>query len=298
MWGIRAAALALAAIVASSAAQAQDAAQKRVQVAWFQPRTIFHSGLVGEHTIALTFDDGPNARTRAVLDALRKANVKATFFIVGRMAKAHPEILREIAAQGHLLANHSATHPLLSARYDAHPEQLIAQLKRVNDEIAPLQPKGTRLFFRAPYGAWRSAHAKILNADPVLKHYIGPIYWDIGGETRLNANGYVMSAADWNCWHRHWSAGICAKGYLREIRRHNGGVVLMHCIHAQSGDLVAAILPPLIQEGYRFVRLDQVPAYDQYKTPTGPQEPLVAVADATDQLNADELATPGPDRPR
>jgi hypothetical protein len=67
---------------------------------------------------------------------------------------------------------------------------------------------------------------------------------------------------------------------LREIRRHNGGVVLMHCIHAKSGALVAAVLPALIQEGYRFVRLDQVPTYDQYKTPTAPQEPVVAIADA------------------
>ena len=103
-------------------------------------------------------------------------------------------------------------------------------MKAVNDEIAPLQPRGTQLFFRAPYGVWRSAHAKILNADPVLKHYIGPIYWDVGGETRLNAHGYVMSSADWNCWVRHWSAQVCAKGYLREIRRKNGGVVIMHCI--------------------------------------------------------------------
>lgn len=278
MRGIAAAALFLAACLASSAGWAGEASQKPYQVAWFQSRTIFHSGLVGDHTIALTFDDGPNADTRAVLAALRKHNIKATFFIVGRMAKRHPKILREIAAEGHLLANHSATHPFLGSSYDRHPARLIAQIKAVNSEIAPLQPRGTRLFFRAPYGAWRSAHAKILNADPVLKRYIGPIYWDVGGETRMNSQGYVMSAADWNCWHRHWSAQICAKGYLREIRRHNGGVVLMHCIHAKSGALVSAVLPPLIQEGYRFVRLDQVPAYDRYKTPTKPQAPAVAVA--------------------
>ena len=285
MRGIAAAALFLAACLVSSASLAGGSSQTPYRVAWFQARTIFHSGLVGDHTIALTFDDGPNANTRAVLAALRKDNIKATFFIVGRMAKAHPEILREIAAEGHLLANHSATHPFLGSSYDSHPARLIAQIKAVNNEIAPLQPRGTRLFFRAPYGAWRSAHAKILNADPVLKHYIGPIYWDVGGETRKNADGYVMSAADWNCWHRHWDAQICAKGYLREIRRHNGGVVLMHCIHAKSGALVAAVLPPLLQEGYRFVRLDQVPAYDRYKTPTQPASPVVAMAENVPQAD-------------
>ena len=132
----------------------------------------------------------------------------------------------------------------------------------------------------------------------MLKHYIGPIYWDIGGETRMNSHGYVMSSADWNCWHRHWDAQICAKGYLREIRRHNGGVVLMHCIHSKSGALVAAVLPALIQEGYRFVRLDQVPAYDQYKTPEPPQEPVVAVADARAQRGAGpQSAEPRPEAP-
>ena len=280
MRGTRAAVLTLAAGLVWGTAHAHDASQKPVQLAWFQQHTIFHSGLIGAHTIALTFDDGPNARTRAVLAALRKANVKATFFIVGRMAKAHPDILREIAADGHLLANHSATHAFLGSSYDSHPERLIAQIKQVNDEVAPLQPKDTQLFFRAPYGAWRFAHAEILNADSVLKHYVGPIYWDIGGETQIDAQGYVMSSADWNCWRRHWSAQICAKGYLREIRRRNGGIVLMHCIHRESGDLVDAVVTPLLQEGYRFVRLDQDPAYDRYKTPTEPLPPVVAVADA------------------
>jgi len=276
-------------------AQAQDARQKPTELAWFQPQTIFHSGLVGTHTIALTFDDGPNAHTPAVLAALRKANIKATFFIVGKMAEAHPEILREIATDGHLLANHSATHAFLGSGYDSHPEKLIAQIKRVNDEIAPLQTKDTQLFFRAPYGAWRTAHAEILNADPVLKHYVGPIYWDIGGETRMDAQGYVMSSADWSCWRRHWSAQICAKGYQREIRRRNGGIVLMHCIHRESGELVDAIVAPLLQEGYRFVRLDQDPAYDRYKTPTEPQPPIVAMADAADIPG---LAKPGAAAPR
>jgi len=50
--------------------------------------------------------------------------------------------------------------------------------------------------------------------------------------------------------------------------------VLMHCIHAQSAALVAAVVPPLIEEGYTFVRLDQLPDYRQYETPpedTGPR---------------------------
>jgi peptidoglycan/xylan/chitin deacetylase (PgdA/CDA1 family) len=165
---------------------------------------------------------------------------------------------------------------MLSGSFDAHPERLIAQLQDVNDQIAPLMKPTDKFYFRAPYGSWRSAHAAILNSDPVLRNYVGPIYWDIGGDIQRTSDGYIMSSADWDCWRHKWSAASCAKGYLREIRRKNGGVVLMHCIHSQSADLVAAVIPALVEEGYTFERLDQVPEYKQYDTP--PSSPLVATA--------------------
>ena len=153
---------------ACGAASAGSAAKDKI--ALFQTRTIFHSGLRDEHTVAFTFDDGPNANTPAVLDVLKQYNIKATFFIVGRMARSHPAVLARIAAEGHLLANHSASHPMLSGSFDAHPERLIAQLQDVNDQIAPLMKPTDKFYFRAPYGSWRDAHAAILNADPVLRN--------------------------------------------------------------------------------------------------------------------------------
>jgi peptidoglycan-N-acetylglucosamine deacetylase len=260
---------------AGCVASANSASHREPQrVALLQTRTIFHSGLREAHTIALTFDDGPNTNTAAVLDVLKAYHVKATFFIVGRMAHSHPDTLARIATEGHLLANHSATHPMLGYRFDEHPELLIEQLRDVNEQIAPLMKPGDKFYFRAPFGSWRSAHAGILNADPVLRNYIGPVYWDIGGDITQNEEGYVMSSADWDCWRHRWSAAACAKGYLREIRRKNGGVVLMHCIGAQAGELVADVIPALLEEGYAFVRLDQVPEYRQYETP--PSTPSVA----------------------
>jgi peptidoglycan/xylan/chitin deacetylase (PgdA/CDA1 family) len=237
------------------------------ELALFQPDTIFQSGLTNHHVIALTFDDGPNAHTEEVLDALKKLHIKATFFIVGKMAHRHPATLARIATEGHLLANHSADHELLTDAYDKNPSQLLDELRDVDDQIAPLMKPGDKLYFRAPYGAWQPAHAKILNADARLRDYVGPIFWDVGGETTTTRDGYVMSAADWNCWDRDWSAKTCAKGYMREIRRKDGGVVLMHCIHVRSAQLVAAVVPALLQEGYTFVRLDELPAYRRYETP-------------------------------
>ena len=149
MWGRRLAAaiitLALAAMPAGAASKSSNA-----QLAWLQPDNIYHSGLRGTHTIALTFDDGPNKYTSAVLDALQPLDVKATFFIVGRMAHAHPDILARIADEGHLLANHSATHPLLDQSYADNPDRLLDQLHDVDDQITPLMPADGKFYFRAP----------------------------------------------------------------------------------------------------------------------------------------------------
>lgn len=257
--------LVLAAQVAADSQENQKSGD--TQLALFQERNIFRSGLKDAHTIALTFDDGPNVRTGEVLDALKELNVKATFFIVGQQAHRHPDILARIAREGHLLANHSATHAFLGSRYDADPAALVEQIRDVHDQIAPLMPADAKFYFRAPYGKWTSSHARILNRDNTLSRYVGPIYWDMGGDISMSRDGYVMSAADWDCWRLGWSAHTCAKGYMRDIRRKDGGVVLMHAIHVRSASLVREVVPALIEEGYRFVRLDQMPEYRQYETP-------------------------------
>jgi peptidoglycan/xylan/chitin deacetylase (PgdA/CDA1 family) len=273
--GFIAPAFATFATTAPSANTAQvSAAPAEEQLAYFQRMTIFHDGLRKTHNIALTFDDGPNENTRALLDVLDRYHIKATFFIVGNMAKAHPKVLAEIAARGHLLGNHSATHPILGDKYVRDPQLLIDQIRDTDDLIRPYMKPDDPLFFRAPYGIWRTAHAQVLNADPVLKYYVGPIYWDIGGDTKLDSDGTIQSASDWDCWHRGWSPETCAKGYLREIARKQGGVVLMHAVSSKAAELVEEVVPKLIANGYTFLRLDEIREYDQYKTPPENDENL------------------------
>jgi len=70
---------------------------------------------LGDHEIVLTFDDGPAGKTTdAVLAALQAECVHATFFVVGRMAAAHPDQLRRMAAAGHTIGHHSMTHPIMT----------------------------------------------------------------------------------------------------------------------------------------------------------------------------------------
>jgi peptidoglycan/xylan/chitin deacetylase (PgdA/CDA1 family) len=246
--------------------------------AYFQQSNIRSSGLVGTKTLALTFDDGPSPFTHELLDVLAQNKVHATFFIVGARTRNHEEALRRMAADGHVLANHSFNHAQLGRRYASNPNLLIKQIAETNAAIAPFVKQGQGLYFRAPYGVWRSVHAEVLNQDPTLRNYVGPIYWDIGGQISFDDNGDVRGAADWDCWAHEWSASQCAQGYLREIRRKRGGIVLMHDIRERSIWMVKQLIPQLLADGYTFVTLDEVRGLDQYRTPEGDMQ--VPVADA------------------
>src|SRR5882724_9358933 len=104
--------------------------------AYFQQTNIYSSGLVGTHTLALTFDDGPSAFTGRMLDELDKYNVKATFFVLGSRASVHPDMIERMSREGHVIGNHSLSHPKMGRRFALHPEYLIEQIGGTHDTIA------------------------------------------------------------------------------------------------------------------------------------------------------------------
>jgi len=244
--------------------------------AYFQPTNIYHSGLVGTRKLALTFDDGPSQFTNQLLDTLARNNARATFFVVGARVRQHPAAMERMMREGHVIANHSFTHARLGKRYVTNPELLITQIGNTNAAISPYLRPNQGLYFRAPYGVWRRVHAEFLNKDPVLQKYVGPIYWDIGGDISYDDNGNLRTAADWDCWSHDLSADECGQGYLREIKRKKGGVVLMHDIRERSLWMLGTLLPKLVAEGFQFVTLDEVPEFDQYKAPIAPDNVPIA----------------------
>ncbi len=78
----------------------------------------------GSRQIALTYDDGPNdPHTLRLLEVLAKHNVQATFFLIGRYVQQRPQIAREIVKAGHVVGNHTFTHPLLIFKSEAEIRQ-------------------------------------------------------------------------------------------------------------------------------------------------------------------------------
>ena len=104
--------------------------------------------------IALTFDDGPNpVATPRLLDVLARHGVRATFFLIGNFARREPGLTRRIAAEGHLVGNHTMSHPWLPRLSLARIRQEIADCNGVLEDVlgAPVR------FFRPPHGARRPA---------------------------------------------------------------------------------------------------------------------------------------------
>ena len=110
--------------------------------------TVRHTGAVKK--IALTFDDGPNpAVTPLLLDLFDRHSVRATFFLIGKFARACPDLVREISARGHLIGNHTDTHANLIFQSRAGIRE---ELTRCQDAIAAATGEPPPRWMRPPYG--------------------------------------------------------------------------------------------------------------------------------------------------
>ncbi|GID91072.1 polysaccharide deacetylase family protein [Amorphoplanes digitatis] len=177
-------------------------------------------------TVYLTFDDGPSGTwTPRYLDVLKKYDAKATFFTTGQNAKAHPGLTARIDREGHLLANHTWSHPNLTKLGKA---KVKSQLTRTQSALG----RHRSGCMRPPYGATNSS-VRRWTKEVGLR----TVLWDL--DTR-----------DWE--NSQTSNGI----YNRVIRNvHNGSIVLMHDGGDSQRDSLAAlkrILPKLKAKGYTF----------------------------------------------
>jgi peptidoglycan/xylan/chitin deacetylase (PgdA/CDA1 family) len=195
--------------------------------------------------LALTFDDGPNpAWTPRLLDILAEHNVHATFFMVGKFAKAESALARRVADAGHLVGNHTWSHPDLSRTRAAN---ILDELTRTSDTLADITGKPVR-YFRPPFGARRPYVLKLARQLGLI-----PVTWN-------------AMTRDW----REPSADRIAENLIRKIdsnQRHGyaSNIVLHDGSHrgqnADRGPSVSAASQLLARYAstHKFVTLDLWP---------------------------------------
>jgi len=213
----------------------------------------------GHNDIIFTFDDGPTVGvTDKILDILKEHNIKATFFVIGYNVKAHPALMKRILDEGHIVGNHSLDHhPLKNLDPVNWKDTVKKEVLDMHQLILPYLANNKHNYFRAPDGAWSSIFADFLNETEIGKQYVGPLFWDIGGQMYMEEGKY-LGAADWACWGKKLSVDDCMQGYINEATRKKGGVVLMHDLKLQTADMLAKIIPELEDRGFTFSTLNDV----------------------------------------
>jgi peptidoglycan-N-acetylglucosamine deacetylase len=191
--------------------------------------------------IALTFDDGPSpASTEAVLDALATECVRASFFLIGRNARAYPALVRREIAEGHTVGHHSWSHPEKTLRGLSETSAIQEITRGISaDQTAAYGQDGSDIrvpFFRFPGFADTPATRAWLDAHNVA--IFGADLW----------------ASDWNPMKPEVELKLLM-GRLKQARR---GIILLHDVKQQTAQMLPMFLQALKQEGYHVVEL--VPA--------------------------------------
>lgn len=218
--------------------------------------------------IHLTFDDGPHpSRTPRLLQVLKQANVKATFFVTGAKCLQHPQVLKQIVMDGHSLGNHTQNHPNLRGK---QPDQIKAELDAtqaaVDQALLPASAiaRGKHFpmrTFRPPGGSLdnnvRAVVSSLLTpAAQVLKRH-GKLPDGVGG-TKV-----VLWNVDSNDWRKQGVDAVMGHVFPAVYASPTRAkVILFHDIHAQTVDqYFPPVLRRLLDEGFTIERLDRVKGY-------------------------------------
>ena len=194
--------------------------------------------------IALTFDDGPDPQwTPQVLDVLDTHKVPATFFVVGRQAERFPGLLSRMYKSGHLVGNHTYSHPDLSR---TSSEKLVDELNTAQRAIEAATGRSTELF-RPPYST---------DAEPSARSQLRPL-------VAVDQLGYVVSAADVDAkdYVPGRRASAIKDSVMAQVADGKPHVVVFHDAGGNRRNTSLALdelIPALQAEGYQIVGLDQL----------------------------------------
>lgn len=191
-----------------------------------------------QKTIYLTFDAGyENGNTGAILDALKKHNAKGTFFLVGNFMETAPELVKRMCDEGHIVGNHTYTHPDMSAVLNE--DKFMEELQKVELEYKNITGQEMLKLYRPPQGKYC-----VQNLEMAQKAGYKTVFWSLA---------YV----DWYNDKQPTKEEAFAK-LLPRI--HPGAVVLLHSTSKTNGEILDELLTKYEEMGYTFGDLTELVA--------------------------------------
>lgn len=202
---------------------------------------LFNSVHTSRKVVALTFDDGPHGKlTPQLLDLLKQENIHATFFVLGSLVAANPQIVQRMAAEGHEVANHTWNHPRLPA---LSPEKFDEQIRKTTEIIEQNTGKKVTLM-RPTYGLYN---------DRVKNALINDYGLDI-----------ILWSVDPNDWKKP-GADVVARRLVTGA--HPGAILLSHDIHPGTIAAMPQTIAQLKAKGYEFATVSELLAMDEPEAP-------------------------------
>lgn len=197
--------------------------------AWF-------TGDTGKKTIYLTFDAGfENGNTPAILDALKKHNAPAAFFVVGNYISTAPDLVKRMVEEGHIVGNHTFHHPDMSQISDkASFEKELQQLETLYQECTG---KEMQKFYRPPQGKYNEDNLQLAK--------------ELGYKTIFWSLAYVDWYTDNQPTHDEAFSKLLP-------RIHNGAIVLLHSTSQTNAEILDELLTKWEEQGYSFGSLEEL----------------------------------------
>jgi peptidoglycan-N-acetylmuramic acid deacetylase len=193
-------------------------------------------GDTGDKSLYLTFDEGyENGHTAKILDTLKENNVKAAFFITGHYLETNPALVQRMVSEGHIVGNHSDTHPSFP---DITDEEIEKELKAVEDGFEKVTGQKGMRYLRAPKGEYSERTLAKTNALGYRN-----VFWS-------------LALVDW----------VPIPGGPEEAYRsvtghlHNGAVILLHAVSSEVTEALDRTIKDAKAQGYTFKTLDDLTA--------------------------------------
>lgn len=210
-----------------------------IKISWSFFLPVVCRAAINDQIVALTFDDGPTKEfTPVILETLKKYNVPAAFFCIGKNIDGNEAILQQINEGGHIIGNHSNSHHFWFDMFGT--AKMLADLAEMDEKVRKITGE-TPLLFRPPYGVTNPNLAKA-----ILKGKYRPIGWSVRSMDTVATDRQKLLTR--------------ITGQLRP-----GDIILLHDSLAITADILPEVIQQIINKGYKIERVDKMLQIQSYK---------------------------------